>query len=473
MQYVTCSMRNKKADAATRSLEFGKLHDKHAPMALNLILDLRGLYIKFGQAAASSPFVPQAYRTAFKQLQSDVPSEDLSLIKQVIEEDLGPISQLFSAFSETACGAASIGQAHVATLRSTGEEVVIKVQYPNAATIFSADMQCLRMLVRLSQPEALPAFSEFSSQVSLELDYELEVSNLERIRAAVLPLYGNRVSVPKVHKALCTKRCITMQYLHGPKLEGAMRQQMAALGMRIDESESMRDWLVRMDAQQDQQQVDDEVEEGRLAKLGRFATRLIGLDAALWAVDKLLSLGSAAAQREMTSVASQSELRAVLMSLVEVHGYEMFVNGFFNADPHPGNLIAMSDGRVGLIDYGQCKELESGPRRAIAELMVKVADDAPHSEIAEAFRRVGVKTEKGGDEFLGKMARLMFGKVSVEMLEPKWHRELHKSDKIVHFPPDLLMVHRVALILRGLSVALRQNLSVAELWREHAERALK
>ena len=43
-----------------------------------------------------------------------------------------------------------------------------------------------------------------------------------------------------------------------------MRQQMAALGMRIDESESMRDWLVRMDAQQDQQQVDDEVEEGDL-----------------------------------------------------------------------------------------------------------------------------------------------------------------------------------------------------------------
>lgn len=58
------------------------------------------------------------------------------------------------------------------------------------------------------------------------------------------------------------------------------------------------------------------------------------------------------------------------------------------------------------------------------------------------------------------------------MLEPKWHRELHKTDKITHFPPELLMVHRVALILRGLSVALRQNLSVAELWRPHAAAAL-
>ena len=161
-------------------------------------------------------------------------------------------------------------------------------------------------------------------------------------------------------------------------------------------------------------------------------------------------------------------MRASLRVLVEVHGFEMFATGLFNADPHPGNLIAMDDGRVGLIDYGQCKRLASEPRRAIAELMVKVADDAPAAEVAAAFRRVGVRTEKGGDEFLSKLARLMFGRVTLEMLEPKWHRELHRSDKVVHFPPDLLMVHRVALILRGLSVALRYNLAVAEVWRPFA-----
>lgn len=66
----------------------------------------------------------------------------------------------------------------------------------------------------------------------------------------------------------------------------------------------------------------------------------------------------------------------------------------------------------------------------------------------------------------------MFGRVTVDMLEPGWHRALHKSDKITHYPPELLMVHRVALILRGLSVALRQNLSIAEAWRPHAAAAL-
>ena len=42
----------------------------------------------------------------------------------------------------------------------------------------------------------------------------------------------------------------------------------------------------------------------------------------------------------------------------------------------------MADGRVGLIDYGQCKMLDDGPRLAIADLMVKIADDAPAAEVS-------------------------------------------------------------------------------------------
>ena len=45
---------------------------------------------------------------------------------------------------------------------------------------------------------------------------------------------------------LCSKRVLTMQYLPGPKLEGAMRAKMAALGINLDASEKMKDWLVRL-----------------------------------------------------------------------------------------------------------------------------------------------------------------------------------------------------------------------------------
>ena len=195
--YVACSMMHKKSDAAARSQEFAKLHTKYAPVSLDLILSLRGLYIKFGQAAASSPFVPDAYRNQFKQLESDVPSEDFESIKKVVEEELGPMDRLFAHFSPAACGAASTGQAHVAKLH-TGEDVVVKVQYPDAASVFSADMQCLRALIRLASPEALPAFSEFEAQLALELDYRQELRNLDAIFGAVMPRYADRVAVPVI-----------------------------------------------------------------------------------------------------------------------------------------------------------------------------------------------------------------------------------------------------------------------------------
>lgn len=472
LSYAACSAKHKKSDADTKARAFAALHDHYSKVSLDLILELRGLYIKFGQAAASSPFVPQAYRTQFKVLQNDVPSEDFAAIKQVVEEELGPLDELFEEFSESACGAASIGQAHVAKLRTTGETVVVKVQYPSAARIFLADAQCLRTLISLANPEALPAFEEFEKQLALELDYRAELANLTAIFDAIMPTFADRVTVPRAHSTLSTGRVLTLEYLPGPKLEGEMRRQMAELGMRVDESESMRDWIQRLEAQTTQPatEADDDEREPWRAWLGRVGARVVGIDAALWVVGKVLATGGAAGGAG--GLRSQEELRTCLHSLVEVHGFEIFVHGLFNADPHPGNLIAMGDGKVGLIDYGQCKRLEEGPRRAIAELMVKVADDAPHAEVAAAFRRVGVRTEHGGDEFLGKMARLMFGRVSVEMLEPKWHRDLHKTDKMTHYPPDLLMVHRVALILRGLSVACRENVSIAELWRPHAAAAL-
>ena len=36
-----------------------------------------------------------------------------------------------------------------------------------------------------------------------------------------------------------------------------------------------------------------------------------------------------------------------------VHGHQIFVDGAFNGDPHPGNILLTPDGKLGLIDYGQ------------------------------------------------------------------------------------------------------------------------
>jgi hypothetical protein len=53
-----------------------------------------------------------------------------------------------------------------------------------------------------------------------------------------------------------------------------------------------------------------------------------------------------------------------------------------------------------------------------------------------------------------------------------WHVRLHKLDHIVVFPSELIMLYRMATLLRGLSLALRYNIGVADHWAGAAQELL-
>jgi predicted unusual protein kinase regulating ubiquinone biosynthesis (AarF/ABC1/UbiB family) len=48
----------------------------------------------------------------------------------------------------------------------------------------------------------------------------------------------------------------------------------------------------------------------------------------------------------------------------------IFEHDFFHGDPHPGNLLVLPDGRIGLLDFGLCKGLPPGFARLVAQMMV-------------------------------------------------------------------------------------------------------
>ena len=106
-------------------------HERHAPQILQVMLDLKGLFIKLGQVLSVSALpLPEPYRHCFRTLQDQVEGhEEFTTIQAILEREFQqPLNELFDSIDETPCGAASIGQAHRATLRETGEQVVIKVR---------------------------------------------------------------------------------------------------------------------------------------------------------------------------------------------------------------------------------------------------------------------------------------------------------------------------------------------------------
>ncbi len=53
---------------------------------------------------------------------------------------------------------------------------------------------------------------------------------------------------------------------------------------------------------------------------------------------------------------------------------QIFMHGFFHADPHPGNLFALPDGRVAFTDFGRCGRLSDHARRQVADLLVAIIE---------------------------------------------------------------------------------------------------
>ena len=56
--------------------------------------------------------------------------------------------------------------------------------------------------------------------------------------------------------------------------------------------------------------------------------------------------------------------------LLYVHGHEVLIDGCFNADPHPGNVLC-ADGKLALIDYGQVKRISDKERLDLAKVSAR------------------------------------------------------------------------------------------------------
>lgn len=72
-------------------------------------------------------------------------------------------------------------------------------------------------------------------------------------------------------------------------------------------------------------------------------------------------------------VEDREERRRLARILVGEAYKQIFVDGFFHADPHPGNLRYLKDGRIGLIDFGLTGRLTPRMRDLLIRLTIAVA----------------------------------------------------------------------------------------------------
>lgn len=53
---------------------------------------------------------------------------------------------------------------------------------------------------------------------------------------------------------------------------------------------------------------------------------------------------------------------------------QIFIDGFFHADPHPGNLFYLDDGKVAIIDCGMIGRLDARTQQLLTEMLLAIVD---------------------------------------------------------------------------------------------------
>ena len=146
---------------------------------------------------------------------------------------------------------------------------------------------------------------------------------------------------------------------------------------------------------------------------------------------------------------------------VDAYFKQILEDGFFHADPHPGNIFAMPSGQIGFMDFGIVGRVTPELRETMASTFLalihkdfdKLIDQyielglVPEHVDLEAFRR-----EFKADlmDFLDPLYGMTLGEIHfnfADYLESVTHIALKHNMKI---PSDLLLVNKAMLVLESL-----------------------
>jgi aarF domain-containing kinase len=163
--------------------------------------------------------------------------------------------------------------------------------------------------------------------------------------------------------------------------------------------------------------------------------------------------------------------------LIRVHAHEIFSDGAFNADVHPGNVLLMPDGRLGLVDYGQVKRMSVKDRISYAKLIIALSRDDKEEVVRIMTKEIGFATRDMNPDVIYKTAAFWNDRDTDDVTDGmnvhyflEW---LDKTDPVRNVNDEFIMVGRVSILLRGTANAFGLQIRMSDYWKVDAKAFLE
>ncbi|HIV75721.1 MAG TPA: AarF/ABC1/UbiB kinase family protein [Candidatus Pseudogracilibacillus intestinigallinarum] len=342
-------------------------------------------FIKLGQIASSrNDLIPKEITDELEKLQDDVFPIPYEKIEATLEEELhAPIHVLFAHFNIEPIATASIGQVHIATLH-TGEEVAVKIQRPSIETTMQTDLEILHDFSKFLEDHFAWArayqirdmVDEFAFSLKNELDYMNEGRNAEKIAKQLAD--NEAVHVPIIYWQYTTKKVLTMEMIHGIKVNN---------------------------------------------------------------YDKL--------------EAHDYDKRKIAKTITDAMFEQIFIDGFFHGDPHPGNIYILPMNRVVFLDFGMVGQLTEEMRYHFTSLVINLQLGNAKG-IVKTFGKLGMMTSETDRSSLLRdveyliakyydipMKQIKLGAVIKEVFDIAYEHELQLPNEISILGKTIITIEKI------------------------------
>ncbi|WP_267383071.1 ABC1 kinase family protein [Cyanobacterium sp. uoEpiScrs1] len=279
----------------------------------NILVELGPFYVKLGQILSTRPdILPPSYIKTLTALQANVPPVCWAEIEELLLQELQkPLDNVFKTINHEPIAAGSIGQIHRGTLID-GTEVAIKIQRPGIDRIVAQDIALIKGIAELV------SFTEFGQNY--------DIVNLAD------------------------------EFAQAIKLELDFTQE-GRYTERISQN---------------------------LAASGWFDPKDLVVPKVYWEVStkKILVLewlnGKPILSADLSIPSSRQSVekykQKITTLLFRAFFQQLYIDGFFHADPHPGNIFYLDDGRVAIIDCGMVGRLDPRTQQILTELLLAIFD---------------------------------------------------------------------------------------------------
>ncbi len=478
-QVAVEARRDKGAHSAQRLREIERILRRHhvfkglAPDgATSLLEDLGPTFVKMGQIAANrSDVIPPAYAEAFKRLRADVPPMPYGTVIATIEASLGhPWQETFSCIERQPLGSASIAQVHRARIAPhaagnrvsvpadaaipngrasldgafasggrtaepganaqaaappptssgktaeaaanrtppcalpAGAWVAVKVRRPHVAEQMTQDLALIRRAValigltratdgiKLSLEDLVTELERTTRQ---ELDFRVELQNLERFRAFLDDQPG--VESPRPYPPISSDDVLVMDFVEGPMINDVP------------------------------------------------ALRALGLDP-----------------------------RALGHRLAESYVTQIVDNGFFHADPHPGNILVRGDDIV-WIDLGMVGQLTAVERGLVGKMLRAAAENDPYALMQALLSAAREDGPVDHGRLLDRLGQLLASYATVNLADINVGQALLDVFDVLRaqnlaMPPSFTLLARGMVTIEGVLVDIAPDASVIDIIADHVKR---